>query len=74
MALGKDLRDELAYALARTDFDAAERDGYRAAWTEDGTRVVVTDVETGEETAYNADDLVRAESDREVNDAREPSV
>jgi len=72
MAFGHDDTDELAYALAQTDFDAVERDGYRAEWTDDGTEVRVHSLETEETARYNAEDLVRAESDREVSDAKVP--
>jgi hypothetical protein len=72
MVLGHNDTDELAYELAQTDFDAVERDGYRAEWTGDGTQVRVRDLETDDEIWYHAEDLVRAESDREVSDARMP--
>jgi len=39
----------------------------------DGTEVTVRDPEEGTEVVYNADDLVIATSDRELNDAREPN-
>lgn len=71
MALGEDTRDALAYELVQSDFDAAERETYRATWTADNTTVVVTDMETGETCRYRADDLLRAASDREVHNARE---
>ena len=67
---GRDDADRLAYALTATDFEAVEREGMRAEWSADATRVVVRDLDTGEETVYNADDLVRASSDPEVNNAR----
>ncbi|MFB6154506.1 MAG: hypothetical protein ABEJ22_01335 [Haloferacaceae archaeon] len=65
--------DDLARALVETDFDAVERDGLRAAWSPEGDRVTVTHTETGEEVVYNPDDLVRAVSDAEVRNAREPT-
>jgi hypothetical protein len=74
MTLGETDRDQLAYELAQSRFDAAERNGFRAEWTPDGTQVRVRDLQTSEETLYDADDLVRAESDREVNDARQPEA
>lgn len=74
MPLGYDDFDRLAAAIADTDFDAVERDGLRAEWTADGTEVTVRDLDSGEEVVYNADDLVRATSDRELNDAREPDT
>lgn len=67
---GESDRDRLAYDLAQTDFDAVERDGYRAEWTREDTAVSVTDPETGETAVYDAEDLVRAASDREVRNAR----
>ena len=72
MPLGDELTDKLAYELVQTDFDAVERDGYRAAWTEEGTHVEVTNLETDETHVYNGEDLVRAESDREISNARQP--
>jgi hypothetical protein len=69
MSLGEDA-DELAQALSETEFDAVERGGLRAAWTADGTRVEVTDLETDETVAYDAEDLVRATSDVELRNAR----
>jgi hypothetical protein len=72
MTLGEDESDELAYELAQTDFDAVERAGYRAAWTEDNTAVVVTDLESGDERVYDGEDLVRAASDTDVRNARNP--
>ena len=71
MPIGADDADRLAAALADTDFDAVERDGYRAAWTEDGEQVRVEDLASGEEIRFDAEDLVRAESDTEVRNARE---
>jgi len=72
MSLGNDAFDQLAHALSETSFDAVERDGLRAEWTADGTEVTVRDLEEGTTVVYNAEDLVRATSDRELNDAREP--
>lgn len=74
MSLGEDPFDRLAHGLSETDFDAVERDGLRAEWTDDDTEVVVRDLETDRRVVYNADDLVRATSDRELNDAREPDL
>jgi len=71
MSLGEDTRDALAYDLVQSDFDAVERDGYRAVWAADNTTVVVTDIDTGETERYKAEDLLRAASDREVRNARE---
>lgn len=73
MPLGNDEFDRLAHTLSETDFDAIERDGLRAEWTADGTEVTVRDLGEGTEVVYNADDLVIATSDRELNDAREPN-
>jgi hypothetical protein len=82
MSYGDDDADRLAYDLAHSEFDAVERGGLRAAWSEDGTRVTVEALD-GEETdatlagdasvEYNAEDLVRAESDPEVRNARNPT-
>ncbi|MFB6183753.1 MAG: hypothetical protein ABEI96_04290 [Haloarculaceae archaeon] len=72
MSLGDDAFDRLAHALSETDFDAVERDGLRAEWTADGTEVTVRNLDGDEAVVYNADDLVRATSDRELSDAREP--
>ncbi|WP_227133776.1 hypothetical protein [Halorubellus salinus] len=75
MTLGETEADELAYELAQTEFDAVERDGLRAAWSADGTVVTVSELDNGDEMAYDAEDLVRATSDREVSHARnEPEV
>jgi hypothetical protein len=75
MTLGENEADEIAYALAQTDFDAVERDGLRAAWSGDGTVVRVSELDDGDELEYDAEDLVRATSDREVSHARnEPEV
>jgi hypothetical protein len=62
--------DRLAGDLAETDFDAVERDGYRAAWTDDDATVVVRDLVTDETVTFDGEDLVRATSDRELRDAR----
>ncbi|WP_267640540.1 hypothetical protein [Haloarchaeobius amylolyticus] len=70
MPLGETDADVLAYELSQTDFDAVERDGYRAAWNDEGTEVHVTELATGEVAEYNAEDLVRATSDQEVENAR----
>lgn len=96
MSIGEDAADRLAHALSESEFDAVERDGLRAAWTDDGSAVVVepiddpgdrssgtapekTDGEADagtdagrERVVYNGEDLVRATSDRELGDAREP--
>jgi len=72
MPANDDEYDELARALVETDFDAVERWGLRAEWSDEGDSVQVQDVEDGETVLYNPDDLVRAASDREVRDAREP--
>lgn len=73
MALGRDAFDRLAYDLSETDFDAVERDGYRAEWTEAGDAIVVRELGTDTELEYDAEDLVRATSDREVSNARNPA-
>ena len=73
MALGKGDRDELAHALVGTDFDAVEHDGLRAEWTPNDTAVEVTDLDSGESMIDDAEDLVRAASDREVRNARTPT-
>lgn len=70
MSLGMTAFDQAAHELVQSDFDAIERDGYRAEWIEDGTRVEVENLETGESVTYDADDLVRAASDRDVENAR----
>ena len=70
MSLGMTEFDRMAHDLAQSDFDAVERDGYRAAWAAEGSRVEVIELETGETVTYDADDLVRAASDREVENAR----
>jgi hypothetical protein len=73
MSIGNDEFDRLAHALSETDFDAVERDGLRAEWTAEDTEVTVRDLEDDTRVVYNAEDLVRATSDRELNDAREPN-
>ncbi|MCT9097639.1 hypothetical protein [Haloarchaeobius sp. HME9146] len=70
MPLGETDTDVLAYELTQTDFDAVERDGYRAEWNVEGTEVYVTELATEDVTEYNAEDLVRATSDQEVENAR----
>ena len=73
MTMGTDETDVLAYELVQTDFDAVERGGLRAAWTDDNTRVIVEDLDTGASQEYDGEDLVRAESDQEVENARNPA-
>lgn len=73
MSLGDDTPDKLAYDLAQSDFDAVERDGYRAEWSDDDSAVEVFEVGAAERIAYNAEDLLRAESDTEVRNARNVS-
>ena len=73
MALGDDDFDRLAHDLSETDFDAVERDGLRAEWTADGTEVTVSALDGDDVVVYNAEDIVRATSDRELSDAREPN-
>ncbi len=70
MSLGMTEFDRAAFDLVQSDFDAIERDGFRAEWDEDGTHVEVVDLETGETETYVADDLFRAASDRDVENAR----
>lgn len=65
--------DRLADDLARTEFDAVERDGLRAAWSDDGLSVVVSALDGEESVTYGAEELVRAASAREVRHAREPT-
>lgn len=67
---GQGDRDRLAHELTESDFDAVERDGFRAEWTREDTAVAVEDLETGETVVYDAEGLVRAASDREVRNAR----
>lgn len=75
MTLGETEADAIAYELAQTEFDAVERDGLRAAWSLDGTVVTVSELDDGDEMEYDAEDLIRATSDREVSHARnEPEV
>ncbi len=71
MSLGDDTPDKLAYDLAQTNFDAVERDGYRAEWSDDDSAVEVFEVGTDVRVAYDAEDLLRAESDTEVKNARD---
>jgi len=72
MSLGDDPADRLAHDLSETDFDAADRDGYRAEWIEEGSQISVRRLDDGETIVYDAEDLVRAASDTEVRNAREP--
>ncbi|WP_336001335.1 hypothetical protein [Halorientalis halophila] len=72
MAIGEDERDALAYELARSKFEAAERGGYRAEWTAGDTAIEVREMGGGDGVVYDAEDLLRAESDREVKNARTP--
>lgn len=72
MTMGADESDALAYDLVQTDFDAVERDGLRAAWTADNTAVVVEELDNGDRREYDGEDLVRAASDRDVENARNP--
>ena len=73
MSIGDDAPDKLAYDLAQSDFDAVERDGYRAEWSEDDSAVEVSRLDDDEWIAYNSEDLLRAESDTEVRNARNVS-
>lgn len=72
MSFGDDAPDRLAYDLAQSDFDAVERDGYRAEWGDDDSTVdvVAVDGDNDERIVYDAEDLLRAESDTEVRNAR----
>jgi hypothetical protein len=70
MTMGNDDCDALAYDLAQTDFEAAERDGLRAEWTEGNSRIEVSGLDGDQVVVYDAEDLVRAASDREVSNAR----
>jgi hypothetical protein len=72
MAHGATERDTLAYELARSSFEAAERDGYRAEWIAGDTAIEVRDLDGGEAVVYDGEDLLRAESDREVTNAQRP--
>lgn len=72
MTLGDDAFDKLAFALSETDFDAVERDGLRAAWSADGTEVRVSELDGDRTITYNGEDLLRATSDAELSNAREP--
>lgn len=73
MSFGDDPADRLAYDLSESSFDAVERDGLRAEWVEEGRTIVVTDPNAEEPIRYDAEDLVRATSDTEVRNAREPA-
>ncbi|MFB6102341.1 MAG: hypothetical protein ABEJ73_07215 [Haloplanus sp.] len=73
MELGDNEFDRLAHDLSETGFDAVERGGLRAEWTADGTEITVHDLEEGTSVVYNGEDIVRATSDRELRDAREPN-
>lgn len=66
--------DGLAGDLAGTDFDAVEREGVRAEWTDDGQTVTVTALEGQVTVTYHAEDLVRATSASELRAAREPDA
>ena len=72
MGINGDAYDRLARALvvSEADFDAVERGGLRAFWTNENRSVAVVDRETGEEIVYTADDLVLATSVRELQNAR----
>jgi hypothetical protein len=70
MSFGDDASDRLAYDLAQSDFDAVERDGYRAEWGDDDSTVDVVATDGDERIVYDAEDLLRAESDTEVRNAR----
>lgn len=74
MAFGDDPADRLADDLSESSFDAVERDGLRAEWVDEGRRIAVTDPATEEPILYDAEDLVRATSDTEVRNAREPEA
>ena len=68
--MGDDERDQLAHDLTETDFDAVERDGYRAEWHDEDSEVAVRDLATDEVVTYNAEDLFRATSEQELRNAR----
>lgn len=68
--MGDDERDLLAHDLTETDFDAVERDGYRAEWHDGDTAVVVHELGDGAAVTYNAEDLFRATSEQELRNAR----
>lgn len=68
--MGEEARDRVAHDLTETDFDAVERDGYRAEWHDGDTEVAVRDLETDDVVAYNAEDLFRATSEQELRNAR----
>jgi hypothetical protein len=69
MTLDEDA-DRLAHELTETEFDAVERDGLRAEWTDDDARVAVRELSTGRAVTYDGEDLVRATSDQELRNAR----
>jgi hypothetical protein len=73
MGLGDNEFDRLAHDLSETDFDAVERAGLRAEWTPEDDAIVVRSLDAEEGVAYNGEDIVRATSDRELRDAREPN-
>jgi hypothetical protein len=70
MATGDDDPDRLAHDLTETTFDAVERDGLRAEWSDDDTHVVVENLATGESVTYDGEDLIRATSEQELRNAR----
>ncbi|WP_435358825.1 hypothetical protein [Haloarchaeobius sp. DFWS5] len=70
MPLGESDADTIAYELSQSDFDAVERGGLRAAWNVEGTEITVVELDGDESVTYNAEDLVRATSDQEVENAR----
>lgn len=70
MSLGMTEFDRVAFDLVQSDFDAIERDGFRAEWDDEGTHIEVVDLETGDTEKYVGDDLIRAASDRDVENAR----
>jgi hypothetical protein len=72
MSLGKDEFDQLAYALARSDEDVLEQEGFRAEWTESSAVIRVTNRSTGTSIDYDAEDVVRATSEIELQNARLP--
>lgn len=72
MSLGEDEYDKLAHDLSQSDFDAVERNGYRAEWTQAGEAIVVRELGTDEHREYDGEDLIRSTSDREVSNARIP--
>lgn len=70
MSIGDNAPDRLAYDLAQSDFDAVERGGYRAEWGDDDSTVEVVLLDGDEHIVYDGEDLLRAESDTEVRNAR----